>query len=86
MFSSVVAFFDATFVASQALTATFKFSSPKLHCGKDSAEYHSTNFDFNSPFARFIRLGNQVASGCDLFFDGLHQVRRQAFSLLSVKD
>ncbi|KAG8261290.1 hypothetical protein J6590_076822 [Homalodisca vitripennis] len=35
--------------------------------------YHSTNFDFNSPFARFIRLGNQVASGCDLFFDGLHQ-------------
>ncbi|KAG8253316.1 hypothetical protein J6590_038191 [Homalodisca vitripennis] len=48
--------------------------------------YHSTNFDFNSPFARFIRLGNQVASGCDLFFDGLHQVRRQAFSLLSVRD
>ncbi|KAG8319064.1 hypothetical protein J6590_099392, partial [Homalodisca vitripennis] len=45
--------------------------------------YHSTNFDFNSPFARFIRLGNRVASGCDLFFDGLHQVRRQAFSLLS---
>ncbi|KAG8280751.1 hypothetical protein J6590_074133 [Homalodisca vitripennis] len=35
--------------------------------------YHSTNFDFNSPFSRFIRLGNRVASGCDLFFDGLHQ-------------
>ncbi|XP_054287986.1 uncharacterized protein LOC129003715 [Macrosteles quadrilineatus] len=44
--------------------------------------YHSTNFDFNSPFARFTRLGNRVASGCDLFFDGLQQVRRQASSLL----
>ncbi|KAG8268033.1 hypothetical protein J6590_038051 [Homalodisca vitripennis] len=29
--------------------------------------YRSTNFDFNSPFVRFIRLGNQFASGCDLF-------------------
>ncbi|KAG8316280.1 hypothetical protein J6590_055023 [Homalodisca vitripennis] len=47
--------------------------------------YHSTNFDFNSPFARFIRLGNQVASGCDLFFDGLHQVRRQACEGLVIK-
>ncbi|KAG8264874.1 hypothetical protein J6590_107913, partial [Homalodisca vitripennis] len=42
--------------------------------------YHSTNFDFNSPFARFIRLGNQVASGCDLFFDGLHQAAKKFFN------
>ncbi|KAG8242768.1 hypothetical protein J6590_059285 [Homalodisca vitripennis] len=40
-----------------------------------SRRYHLTNFDFNSPLARLVRLGNLVATECDPFFDGIPQIR-----------
>ncbi|KAG8301572.1 hypothetical protein J6590_050739 [Homalodisca vitripennis] len=51
--------------------------------GLFSRKYHSTNYDFNSPLARFVRLGNRVASECDFFADGLHQIRKRATYVLS---
>ncbi|XP_046681377.1 uncharacterized protein LOC124368145 [Homalodisca vitripennis] len=51
--------------------------------GLFSRKYRSTNYDFNSPLARFVRLGNRVASECDFFADGLHQIRKRATYVLS---
>lgn len=67
------------------LLAEIDFRVPTNTRSRDilSRRYHSTNFDFNSPLARFIRLGNKVASECDLFFDSIYQIRKRAPLLLA---
>ena len=47
-----------------------------------SRGYHRTNFDFNSPLARFVRLVNRVALNCDIFCDSLPAIRKCAIAKL----
>lgn len=68
------------------LLAEINFKVPSKTRSREllSRKHHSTSYDYHSPLARMVRLGNRVATECDFFSDSLQRTRRCAFDLLSI--